>query len=47
MNDQDESGDDEEVFAQHDDGVGEAQKDENLVENYFNFDDENYLVSNH
>ncbi|XP_028413358.1 coiled-coil domain-containing protein 83-like [Dendronephthya gigantea] len=43
VNDQDESGD-EEVFAQHNDDEVEHQ-DENLLENYLHFNDEDYLDS--
>ena len=49
MNEQDESSGEEvtDVYAQHGDVHGEEEvpQDDKLFENYFNFDDENYLVS--
>ena len=49
MNEQDESPDEEvtDVYAQHGEAHGEEEipQDDKLFENYFNFDDEDYMVS--
>jgi hypothetical protein len=47
VNDKDNNSDEEEVYAQHGEVSGdEFPPDDKLFENYFNFDDEDYLVRN-